>query len=181
MDTWWWIGAKDCKHFLYIYLYFGKYWIASSRRYILAGGFRALLFPLSLSVCLYVSMIVCQIFTIPIFGPLQLCLFSLFLCILVWWTKPHPQSRQYCSQSLVSPLCVCVCVCVFMFLSQIYSLHFCYIFTTFLFNCCRCWQIFDKWSHHYYGYLWIFIGIYGYVKVCIGIYVYRWVCMDIYG
>ena len=28
-----------------------------------------------------------------------------------YWTKPHLQSGQGCSEALVSPLCVCVCIC----------------------------------------------------------------------
>ena len=74
------------------------------------------LFSLLLSVCLYYCIHVCYIFTVPQSGPLQLCLFSLFLiffvlkllsqsiyikskisgCVNPWDTKKSNSLVQYC-------------------------------------------------------------------------------------
>ena len=57
----------------------------------------------------------------------------------------------------------------------------CNIFGTLLFNCCRCWQLYNRRSNHYYGYVWVCMGMYGFIWVCMGIYGYVWVCMDMCG
>ena len=48
------------------------------------------------------------------------------------------------------------------------------------FNCCRHWQLYKRRSNHYYGYVWVYVGMYWYVWVWMGMYGYVWVCMDIY-
>ena len=65
-------------------------------------------------------------------------------------------------------------------LSRFYSLDFSYNIATLLFNCYRCWQIYNRRSNHYYGYVWVYVGMYWYVWVWMGMYGYVWVCMDIY-
>ena len=91
-----------------------------------------------------------------------------------YWTKPHLQSGLGCSEALVSPLCVCV------YLPSIYSLDFCYIFTTVLFNCFDVAQYIiggPTTTLDMYGYLMVSMGINGYVLVYMGIYGYICVCV----
>ena len=88
------------------------------------------------------------------------------------------QSGQGFSEAWVTPLSVCVCV----YLPSIYSLDFCYIFTTVLFNCFDVAQYIiggPTTTLDMYGYLWVSMGINGYVLVYMGIYGYICVCVGI--